>query len=111
MASSASAAAVDHGDLLPAAVLRAIGDRLYDKRKGAALEVEALMRSLAARGDEARIHAALQRIISDFAFSPQPNSRKARRAPRFGRPSRVCVHGRGWGAPPDSFFPICRLLP
>jgi len=70
----------DHGDLLPAAVLRAIGDRLYDKRKAAALEVEQTMRSLAGRRDEGRVRAVLERIVADYAFSPQPNARKARGA-------------------------------
>lgn len=35
--------------LLPTSVLRAIGDKLYDKRKSAALEVESLVKTLAAQ--------------------------------------------------------------
>ena len=39
----------ERGILLPQPVLRGIGDKLYDKRKSAALEVEQLMKALAAQ--------------------------------------------------------------
>lgn len=42
-------------ELLPAAVLRQIGDKLYEKRKVAALEVEQLIKRLAAQNDQHRI--------------------------------------------------------
>lgn len=63
-------------DLLPQAVLRQIGDKLYEKRKIAALEVEQIMRQLLSRKDDQRIHLILDKIIADFSFSNHPNSRK-----------------------------------
>ena len=39
----------DREQLLPATVLRGIGDKLYDKRKSAALEVEQLVKLHAAQ--------------------------------------------------------------
>lgn len=36
-------------NVLPAAIVRAIGDKLYDRRKTAALEVEGLVKNLAAQ--------------------------------------------------------------
>ena len=36
-------------NVLPAAIIRAIGDKLYDRRKTAALEVEGLVKNLAAQ--------------------------------------------------------------
>ena len=42
------------GELLPPAVLRQIGDKLYEKRKLAALEVEQIIKRLAAANDQHR---------------------------------------------------------
>ena len=39
----------ERSTLLPPNVVRGIGDKLYDKRKSAALEVEQLVKSLAAQ--------------------------------------------------------------
>ena len=39
----------DREILLPPAVIRGIGDKLYDKRKSAALEVEQLVKGLASQ--------------------------------------------------------------
>lgn len=36
-------------NVLPATIVRAIGDKLYDRRKTAALEVEGLIKNLAAQ--------------------------------------------------------------
>ena len=41
------------GELLPSAVVRNIGDKLYEKRKTAALEVEQVRRATAAAGHPA----------------------------------------------------------
>ena len=92
------------GELLPPAVLRQIGDKLYEKRKLAALEVEQIIKRLAAANDQhrcdsggrrksckgsrdsqnvnalpLRIRLVLDKIISDFSFSAVANSRKVRR--------------------------------
>ncbi|KAG2435963.1 hypothetical protein HXX76_007157 [Chlamydomonas incerta] len=63
-------------ELLPAAVLRQIGDKLYEKRKVAALEVEQLIKRLAAQNDQHRIRLTVDKLISDYAFSSQANHRK-----------------------------------
>lgn len=63
-------------ELLPQAVLRQIGDKLYEKRKVAALEVEQIVKRLAAAGDTAKISAIIDKLISEYAFSPQANHRK-----------------------------------
>ncbi|KAG2488883.1 hypothetical protein HYH03_012677 [Edaphochlamys debaryana] len=64
------------GELLPASVLRQIGDKLYDRRKSAALEVEQLIKRLAAQNDQHRIRLIIDKLISEYAFSSQPNHRK-----------------------------------
>lgn len=38
-----------HENVLPTTIVRAIGDKLYDRRKTAALEVEGLVKTLAAQ--------------------------------------------------------------
>jgi vacuole morphology and inheritance protein 14 len=65
-------------ELLPQAVLRQIGDKLYEKRKVAALEVEQIVKRLAAVGDTAKISAILDKLIAEYAFSAQANHRKVR---------------------------------
>lgn len=70
-------------ELLPQGVLRQIGDKLYEKRKMAALEVEQIVKRLAGAGDTAKISAIIDKLIAEFAFSPQANHRK------------VCVWGGG----------------
>ena len=73
--------------MLGAATIKLIGDSRYEKRKAAALEVEQLVKRLAAGGagpqqqpasspDHARIRALIDRLIAEFAFSPQANHRK-----------------------------------
>lgn len=64
------------GELLPQAVLRQIGDKLYEKRKVAALEVEQIVKKLAAVNDQNRIRLIIDKLIAEYAFSPQANHRK-----------------------------------
>ncbi len=61
---------------LPHSVVRGIGDKLYEKRKCAALEVEQLVKSLAPAGNTKRVGQIIDKLIEDFAFSPQANYRK-----------------------------------
>ena len=61
---------------LPYSVVRQIGDKLYEKRKGAALEVEQIVKNLAAAGNTRRVGQIIDRLVQDFAFSPQANYRK-----------------------------------
>jgi vacuole morphology and inheritance protein 14 len=63
-------------ELLPQAVLRQIGDKLYEKRKVAALEVEQIVKRLATAGDQNRIRLIIDKLIAEYAFSPQANHRK-----------------------------------
>jgi vacuole morphology and inheritance protein 14 len=63
-------------ELLPQAVLRQIGDKLYEKRKVAALEVEQIVKRLAAANDHHRIRLIIDKLISEYAFSAQANHRK-----------------------------------
>lgn len=51
-----------------------IGDARYEKRKAAALEVEQVVKRIS--GDHARVRALVDRLISEFAFSPAANHRK-----------------------------------
>lgn len=99
------------GDFLPPAVLRGIGDKLYDKRKQSALEVEQIIKRLALQNDQHRIRLIIDKLISDYAFSALANHRKvwgralARRcaaagfASCFGAQALCCiVVGAGGGA-------------
>ena len=62
--------------LLPTSVLRNLYDKLYEKRKAAALEVEQIVKSLAGAGDLNRVHALLSLLVRDYALSPLSNHRK-----------------------------------
>ncbi|CAD7697493.1 unnamed protein product [Ostreobium quekettii] len=63
-------------ELLPALVVRNIGDKLYEKRKTAALEVEQLVKKFASTGHKEKIKALVGRLVDDFALSGQANLRK-----------------------------------
>jgi hypothetical protein len=77
-------------ELLPQAVLRQIGDKLYEKRKVAALEVEQIVKRLAAVSDTAKISAILDKLIAEYAFSAQANHRKVRRCGIWGDTDVLC---------------------
>ncbi|CAM6095577.1 unnamed protein product [Calypogeia fissa] len=66
----------DSTTLLPASVLRNLSDKLYEKRKNAALEVEGIVKSLTTAGEHERIAGVINILIHDFALSPQANHRK-----------------------------------
>ncbi|GAQ89365.1 vacuole morphology and inheritance protein 14 [Klebsormidium nitens] len=66
----------DAASLLSASVLRNLADKLYEKRKNAALEVEGVVKSLAAQGETEKVSALINVLINDFAMSPQANHRK-----------------------------------
>eukprot|EP00884_Botryococcus_braunii_P022319 jgi/Botrbrau1/8771/Bobra.0330s0006.2 len=59
-------------------IVRGIGDKLYEKRKAGALEVEQLVKQLAAQGPttKPRITQILDRLVQDYVYSPLANSRK-----------------------------------
>mmetsp|Transcript_2500 Transcript_2500/g.3675 ORF Transcript_2500/g.3675 Transcript_2500/m.3675 type:complete len:696 (-) Transcript_2500:54-2141(-) len=58
------------------AILRGLGDRSYDKRKNAALEIEALVLTLNDAGDTDRICSIIALLGQDFATSTNANHRK-----------------------------------
>lgn len=64
------------GDVIPAAVQRGLADKLYEKRKIAALEIEGIVKHLAIAGEHERISAVINLLTSEFTYSPQTNQRK-----------------------------------
>ncbi|PIA26692.1 hypothetical protein AQUCO_09100085v1 [Aquilegia coerulea] len=62
--------------IIPAAVLRNLADKLYEKRKNAALEIEGIVKQLAASGDHDRITSVINLLTTEFTYSPQANHRK-----------------------------------
>lgn len=61
---------------LPAATLRNLGHKEYEKRKQAALEVETLVRDLRDAHDHEKITALVAQLGTNLAESPQSNLRK-----------------------------------
>ncbi|KAL1556525.1 PtdIns(3,5)P(2) sythesis regulation factor [Salvia divinorum] len=62
--------------VVPAAVLRNLSDKLYEKRKNAALEVEGIVKQLAMAGDHDKITALINLLTNEYTYSPQANHRK-----------------------------------
>ncbi|KAL8137983.1 hypothetical protein V2J09_003984 [Rumex salicifolius] len=63
-------------DPLPAAVTRNLSDKLYEKRKNAALEVEGIVKGLVVQGDHEKISALIKLLGGEFTNSAQANHRK-----------------------------------
>ncbi|NXG13213.1 VAC14 protein, partial [Grallaria varia] len=65
-------------DLAPLApgVVRALTDKLYEKRKVAALEIEKLVREFVAQNNTSQIKHVIQILSQEFALSQHPHSRK-----------------------------------
>ena len=65
---------------LPQMVLRNLGDRNYEKRKQAALEIEHLLKEINAQNKSESPKEPIKQIITvlikDFAYSTQSNNRK-----------------------------------
>ncbi|TQD70922.1 hypothetical protein C1H46_043531 [Malus baccata] len=62
--------------VIPAGVLRNLADKLYEKRKNAALEVEGIVKQLTNAGDHDKITAVINLLTTEFTYSPQANHRK-----------------------------------
>ncbi|KAK6122422.1 hypothetical protein DH2020_043864 [Rehmannia glutinosa] len=62
--------------VIPAAVLRNLSDKLYEKRKNAALEVEGIVKQLASTNDHEKIAAVINLLANEYTYSPQANHRK-----------------------------------
>ncbi|RHZ78805.1 hypothetical protein Glove_156g45 [Diversispora epigaea] len=60
---------------LNAQIIRGLNDKVYEKRKTAALEVERLIREYSANKDTEKIRAIIDKLVSDFAYSIHANSR------------------------------------
>lgn len=61
---------------LSTACVRALNDKLYEKRKAAALEIEKMVKEFAAVNNTAQIRRLLKVLGQDFATSQNPHSRK-----------------------------------
>lgn len=66
----------DREELITPSIARGLNDKVYDKRKNAALELEHLVRSLRTGGDSVRVARIIATLRRDFAQSGNPNSRK-----------------------------------
>ncbi|KAK4754500.1 hypothetical protein SAY87_002604 [Trapa incisa] len=62
--------------VISTSVLRNLSDKLYEKRKNAALEIEGIVRQLASAGDHDKITAVINLLTTEFTMSPQANHRK-----------------------------------
>ncbi|XP_019432672.1 PREDICTED: protein VAC14 homolog isoform X2 [Lupinus angustifolius] len=62
--------------VIPAAVLRNLADKLYEKRKNAALDVEGIVKQLATNGEHHKITAVINLLTNEFTYSSQANHRK-----------------------------------
>jgi vacuole morphology and inheritance protein 14 len=57
-------------------ISKALNDKLYDKRKSGALELEALIRDTLAAGDHAKIQKIVSQLCHDYAYAVhQPHAR------------------------------------
>ncbi|XP_062997601.1 protein VAC14 homolog [Elgaria multicarinata webbii] len=65
----------DFSPLTPS-IVRALNDKLYEKRKVAALEIEKLVREFVAQNSAAQIQHVIQILSQEFALSQHPHSRK-----------------------------------
>ncbi|XP_055993021.1 protein VAC14 homolog [Sorex fumeus] len=57
-------------------IVRALNDKLYEKRKVAALEIEKLVREFVAQNNAVQIQHVIQTLSQEFALSQHPHSRK-----------------------------------
>ncbi|XP_075082941.1 protein VAC14 homolog isoform X2 [Nicotiana tabacum] len=62
--------------VIPAAVLRNLSDKLYEKRKNAALELEGIIKQLTGAGDHDKITAVINLMTQEYTYSPQAHNRK-----------------------------------
>lgn len=62
--------------IIPTFVLRNLADKLYEKRKNAALEIEGIVKQLAQAGEHEKISAVINLLVTEYTCSPQTNQRK-----------------------------------
>lgn len=73
--SSSSSSGGDDGAVLPRDLVVRLGDTIYGKRKNAALELEALVKSLLPKKEQ-QVRRILAMLGNDFMNNPSPNYRK-----------------------------------
>ncbi|XP_012276092.1 protein VAC14 homolog isoform X2 [Orussus abietinus] len=61
---------------LSAACVRSLNDKMYEKRKAAALEIEKMVKEFATHNNTAQIKRLLKVLGQDFAMSQNPHTRK-----------------------------------
>ncbi|KAF8981372.1 hypothetical protein BGZ52_002937 [Haplosporangium bisporale] len=61
--------------ILSPQVSRGLSDKLYDKRKGAALEVERIIREYVIAGEREKIKLTISALVADFVYSVSANAR------------------------------------
>ncbi|KAM3518544.1 hypothetical protein MY4038_010076 [Beauveria bassiana] len=62
--------------IMDTSIQRALNDKLYDKRKIGALELERVIRELVASKDYQRVHDILEQLCNDYAYAVhQPHAR------------------------------------
>ena len=61
---------------LSSACVRALNDRLYEKRKAAALEIEKMVKEMVHIGNSSQIKKLLKVLGGEFAISQNPHMRK-----------------------------------
>ncbi|EGD83131.1 hypothetical protein PTSG_03767 [Salpingoeca rosetta] len=67
---------MDVHNVLPASVTKQLGDKIYDKRKNAALEVERLVKQMLARREEGKVVAVISLLRTGFLRHDNANNRK-----------------------------------
>ncbi|KAJ1906332.1 hypothetical protein IWQ60_012110, partial [Tieghemiomyces parasiticus] len=60
---------------LSSKLARGLADRVYEKRKASAFEIEKLIREQLASKNQAGVKRILSCLVKDFAYSPQPHAR------------------------------------
>ncbi|KAL5268345.1 hypothetical protein ACHWQZ_G002270 [Mnemiopsis leidyi] len=62
--------------ILPVTVVRGLNDKVYEKRKMAALEVERIVRELVAKNDIKQVRKVIDMLVNNFVLSQNPNAKK-----------------------------------
>uniref|UniRef100_A0A8C4R4P9 Protein VAC14 homolog n=1 Tax=Eptatretus burgeri TaxID=7764 RepID=A0A8C4R4P9_EPTBU len=57
-------------------IVRSLNDKMYEKRKVAALEIEKLVREFVSQNNAPLVKCLIQVLSQEFALSLQPHSRK-----------------------------------
>eukprot|EP01128_Nolandella_sp_AFSM9_P005035 TRINITY_DN2379_c0_g1_i1.p1 TRINITY_DN2379_c0_g1~~TRINITY_DN2379_c0_g1_i1.p1 ORF type:complete len:858 (-),score=111.25 TRINITY_DN2379_c0_g1_i1:157-2730(-) len=64
------------GDLIPPSVVRSLTDKLYERRKLGALEIEQMVKTYKANDEDAMIRKVVRALRTEFVESTSGNSRK-----------------------------------